>query len=333
VITAVVYDEEGTRRWTIDTPGDLRAAREAAGTTWVRVTDADPTEFDRVAGAFDIHDLSLEDVRTDARAKAEAFEGYTFLLLKDAGLRRGDQPFAEELDTTPLGVFLGEDWLVTLSPATIDAVSRVWDRVDGADERVLHRGPDYALSRVLDRLVEDYFAILDALEDDITVVEESVTEATDIDTLEGINALRRDLLAFRKLAWPAREAVNTVARGDSPFVREDNEKYFRDVADQLVQVVDLLETYRDLVNGTRDIYLNALSQSTNEVMKTLTVVATIFIPLTFVAGVYGMNFADAEGAFLNMPELGWTFGYPAVMLGMALVGAIMLAHFRRQGWL
>ena len=124
--------------------------------------------------------------------------------------------------------------------------------------------------------------------------------------------------------------VGILARGDPDAVGEDSEKYFRDVYDHLVHVVDLVETYRDLVSGARDIYLNTLSQSSNEVMKVLTVIATVFLPLTFIAGVYGMNFADTPFA---MPELSWTYGYPATLVGMALVGGIMLLHFRRQDWL
>jgi len=130
--------------------------------------------------------------------------------------------------------------------------------------------------------------------------------------------------------WPAREAVGLLARGDPKEVQPQTEKYFRDIYDHLVQIVDLTETYRDLVAGARDIYLNTVSQSTNEVMKVLTVVATIFIPLTFVAGIYGMNFT---GGPYNMPELEWTFGYPAAMLGMILMAAVMLAHFQRRGYL
>ncbi|MFW5948751.1 MAG: magnesium/cobalt transporter CorA, partial [Halolamina sp.] len=184
--------------------------------------------------------------------------------------------------------------------------------------------------RVLDAVVDDYFDVLDEIEDDIEAVEERVLNHREPEILEELNGVRRDLLAFRKVAWPAREAVSALTRGDVPQVDERNEKYFRDVYDHLVQVVDLIETYRDLTGGSRDIYLNAVSQSTNDVMKTLTVVATIFIPLTFVVGVYGMNFS---GTPLSMPELGWTYAYPATMLGMTLVAALMLGHFRRQGWL
>ena len=339
MIEAVVFDEAGARELDVTDEAGLRAAKAETGTTWIRVAECSRGEIDRVAGVFDLHHLAVEDLLAEVRPKTEGFEDHSFLLVKDADLRRGDQPFAEEFALTAVGLFVGDDWLVTCSQDAVPAVDRVWSRVMAADQRVLHRGPDYAASRVVDLLVDEYFTILDDLETDIERVEDGVTESTDIEVLEGINAVRRDLLAFRKTAWPTREALTSLARGEDPFVAEENEKYFRDVADHLVAVVDLIETYRDLVSGARDIYLNTLSQSTNDVMKTLTVVATIFIPLTFVAGVYGMNFATAtDGAVaglpdLNMPELGWQFGYPAVMLGMALVAVVMLVHFRRRSWL
>ncbi|AAV46232.1 magnesium Mg(2+)/cobalt Co(2+) transport protein [Haloarcula marismortui ATCC 43049] len=204
------------------------------------------------------------------------------------------------------------------------------DAVGRGDERLLHRGPDFTAYRVIDVIVDAYFDLLDEIETDIEQIEEEVTTSTDIETLERINDVRRDLLSFRKQVWPAREAIGVLARGDPKQIQPQTEKYFRDVYDHLVQIVDLTETYRDLVSGARDIYLNTVSQSTNEVMKMLTVVATIFIPLTFVVGVYGMNFTDSP---YNMPELGWAFGYPAVMIGMVIVVGVLLAHFRQRGYL
>ena len=318
----VTYDDDSVEA--------LRAAKAATGTTWVRVTDPRPGEFDRVADAFGIHQLVVEDVRGDVRAKTEEFGEYTFTLVKDAELRKGDQTFDEEVRAEPVGVVFGGDWVVTLSPTEAEAVERVWDAVGRGDERLLERGPDFTAARIADVLVDEYFDVLDGIETQIETIEESVTDSTDIETLEAINAVRRDLLAFRKIAWPAREATNVLSRGDSRHVRPETEKYWRDVYDHLIQVVDLIETYRDLARGARDIYLNTVSQSTNEVMKVLTVIATVFLPLTFVVGVYGMNFS---GSPYNMPELGWTFGYPAVMLGMLGVAAVMLLHFRRQGYL
>jgi len=325
MIDAVVYSAGTVRGY-----DDLEAARTAAGTTWVRATEATPEELDQVAEVFGIHPLTVEDVRNDVRPKTEEFGTYTFTLVKDAELRRGEGTFEEEIDDESVGVYVGSDWLVTLATAEVPAIDRVWEGVTREDGRLLERGADFTAYRVVDLLVDEYFDILDQVETQIEAIEEEVLESTDIATLERINAVRRDLLAFRKMAWPTREAITPLARGDPPVVREETEKYYRDVADHLVQVVDLIETYRDLTNGARDIYLNTLSQSTNQVMKSLTVVATVFIPLTFVVGVYGMNFADSP---FNMPELGWTFGYPAVMLGMGLLTGVVLYHFRRREWL
>ena len=323
--TALVYTAEAVSEY-----DDLAAARSADGTTWVHAAEASAAEMERVADAFDLHPLAIEDVRNDVRPKTEEYDRYTFVTVKVATLRRGETTFREEIGTEPVGVFVGDDWLVTLAAGGADPVGRVLWAVRDGDERLLHRGADFTAYRVIDVVVDGYFTVLDTIEDDIESVEDEVLESTDIDTLEEINSVRRELLSFRKLAWPTREAVGVLARGDPDQIREDTEKYYRDVYDHLVQLVDLTETYRDLVSGARDIYLNALSQSTNEVMKVLTVVATIFIPLTFVVGVYGMNFSGGPAA---MPELSWPYAYPAVILGMGAVALVMMGYFRRQGYI
>lgn len=329
MIDAAVYRDEGLEEYAISDAADLRAAKNAAGTTWVRVTEATPEELRLVADAFEVHSLTIEDVQHDVRPKTEEFDAYTFVLIKDAELRRGEQRFEEEIDDNAVGIYIGQDWVVTLSTETVPATERVWNAVVAGDERLLHRGADFTAYRVIDAIVDEYFDILDGIEDRIESFEEEVLEASNTDVLEGINSTRRDLLAFRKLAWPTREAINVLARGDPAQISERSEKYYRDVYDHLVQVVDLTETYRELTSGTRDIYLNTLSQSTNEVMKRLTVVATIVLPLTFVAGIFGMNFGNTP---YNMPELGWTYAYPATMIGMVLMALIMVVYFRNRGW-
>jgi magnesium transporter len=324
-LSAVSFDAE-----TVETYDDPAAAHAAPGKTWVRVTDDDPEIVERVTAEFDIHPLSVEDIRGDTRPKIEEFADHTFLLIKTAKLRGGETTFEDEIRTTPVGIFLGADWIVTLSVEPVEAVDTVWETVHGAEPRHLERSADFTAYRIIDRIVDSYFHALDEIETEIETIEDSVVETPDEETLEHINEVRRDLLSFRKVLWPTREAVGPLARGDIDQVDQRTEKYFRDVYDHLVQLVDLNETYRDLVSGARDIYLNALSMSTNEVMKRLTIVATIVLPLTFIAGVYGMNFG---GGGLNMPELEWGFGYPAVMLGMGAVAAILLVHFRRLDWL
>ena len=325
MIEAVVYRPGSQDRY-----DDLEAARDAKGTTWVRLSGATAGELDTVTEVFGLHALAIEDIENEVRPKTEEFEGHLFVTLKTAELARGETTFADEVRTESIGVFVGPDWLVTIARGPDDPVDRVWAAVARGHERLLERGPDFTAYRVLDAVVDEYFALLDRIEDQIEAIEEEVLGSTGLDTLAALNAVRRDLLSFRKVAWPAREAVGVLARGDSEHIRERSEKYYRDVHDHLVQVVDLIETYRDLASGARDIYLNTVSQSTNEVMKVLTVIATIFLPLTFIAGVYGMNFA--EGRF-NMPELAWEFAYPAVVVGMAAVSGLMLWAFRRQGYI
>ncbi|WP_435178697.1 magnesium/cobalt transporter CorA [Halorussus sp. AFM4] len=324
-VEAVVYSPDGTTTF-----ADLQSARDAEGTTWVRASNATESELERVAETFDVHPLSVEDVSNGVRPKTEEFDDHVFVLLKTATLRRGETTFEEEIRRRSVGFFVGDDWLVTMSTEPVDAVERVWAMVVREEGRILRQGPDFATYRVVDAIVDSYFDVLDRIEDQIEAVEEDVTTSTDVETLETINNVRRELLSFRKLLWPSREAVGYLARGDPDQIREATEKYYRDVYDHLVQLVDLTETYRDLASGARDIYLNSLSLSTNEVMKKLTVVATVVLPLTFVVGVYGMNFGDSP---YNMPELGWTYGYPAVMLGMLAVTVILIAYFRESGYI
>jgi magnesium transporter len=326
MIRSLVYDEQGTEG--MDDPG---RAKRAPGRTWVRVTDPDETERSSIEDTFDIHQLSFEDVLVgDGRPKVEEFEGYTLVLMNTAELRPGEVAFPEELAVQTVGIFIGPDWVLTISPRSTDAVEAVWTAVMAEEKRLLSRGADFMAYRILQAIVDEYFDILEDIETQIERIEDTVIESPDAGTLERINELRRDLLSVRRLLWPSRDAVSVLARGDPEQIRPETEKYYRDVYDSLVQLVDLTETYRDLVVGTREIYLNSLSTSTNEVMKQLTVVATIVMPLTFVAGIYGMNFSDSP---FNMPELQWTFGYPAVLLGMAGIAVVMIWHFRRKEWL
>jgi magnesium transporter len=324
-VESIVYDAEGLT--TYDDPAEAKAAQ---GTTWVRVHEAGEGELEAVADVFDVHPLAVEDVNNGVRPKAEEFPQFTSVLVKTAELARGETTFEEEIHEEPIGVFFGDDWIVSMATGDDEPVGRVWAAVERGDARLLQRGPDFTAYRLIDVIVDEYFGLLDRIEDQIEAIAEAVLVSTEIETVEAINGVRRDLLSFRRIAWPMREAVGVVARGDAEHVREPTEKYFRDVYDHLVQVVELTEIYRDLAAGARDIYLNTVSQSTNEVMKALTVVATIFLPLTFVVGIYGMNF---EGGPWNMPELGWEFGYPAVMLGMALVAVLLLWFFRERGFL
>jgi magnesium transporter len=326
-LDALVYTTAG-----IEQHERLETALTSSGETWIDERDLEQTELKTLRDRFDIHRLAVEDILDgQSRAKTEEYDTHTFVLMKTTELSQRDEvEFKKEVRTHSIGFFIGEDWLVTLSPSEVDTTEFIAAKWVNRAERLAERGTDFLAYRLIDSIVDDYFVVLDEIEANIEIVEERILSDPDPNMLEDLNDVRRDLLAFRKVAWPAREAISQLSRGDVPQIADENEKYFRDVYNHLVQVVDLIETYRDLTGGSRDIYLNAVSQSTNDVMKTLTVVATIFIPLTFVAGVYGMNFSDTPFA---MPELYWTYSYPAVMVGMALLAGVMLIHFRRQNWI
>jgi magnesium transporter len=253
-VRAVVAGTEGIQHY-----DDLVAAREAYGTTWVSLTEPTEDELAVTTDAFGLHPLSIEDVGNAVRPKTEAFRGHTFVLVKTATLVPEDTTFDEEIDEQPVALFLGDDWLVTLSYAEIPAIEPAWSAATADEGKLLGRGPDFAAYRVLDGVVDGYFTLLDDIETEIEYVEEELLETTDIATLEAINSVRRELLLLRKLLWPSRDAVGTLARGTPDEVRQPNEKYFRDVYDHLVQLVDLTETYRDLTASARDIYLNTLS--------------------------------------------------------------------------
>lgn len=306
--------------------GTPTEAAAAVGTTWITLDVTDTNALETVRTVFDVHSLSIEDVQRGVPPKTEAYPDHTFVLVSAARLRREESTFEEELVDAAVGLFIGEDWLITITTGEPNPVPAVRARLESGDTRAFERGPDFLAYRIIDSVVDEYFALLDGLEDRIERIEEAVTDDPDRSTLEDINAARRELLSVRKLLWPTREAVGVLARGDPEQIDEETEKYFRDVHDHLIQQVDLVQTYRDLVTGARDIYLTVLSMSTNEVMKRLTVVATIVLPMTVVVGVYGMNFE-------TMPELAWQYGYPAVLLGMLGMSAILIWYFRREDWL
>lgn len=315
---------------TTTTHDDLIAARDAPGTTWVHITGVDMAEIARVVTAFDIHRLSIEDVLNGVRPKTEEFDSYTFVLVRTAELRGDGTTFTEEVRENPIGLFVGSNWLVSLTPTPVPPVEAVQTATERGRGRTLGRGADFVAYRIIDAVLGDYFDLLNEVEHRIERIEEGLIETPKTEDLSDINELRRDILAVRRLLWPTQRALGTLAGGGAAQIHEPTEKYYRDAYDHFAQLVALTETYRDLLIGSRELYLNALSASTNEVMRILTVVASIVLPLSLVAGIYGMNFTDGAVA---MPELGWPFAYPAVLVGMAAIALALVVYFRREGWL
>jgi len=200
------------------------------------------------------------------------------------------------------------------------------ERIRKGKGRVRKAGADYLAYALLDSIVDNYFVILEQLGEKIEDAEQELATDPDIATLQTIRVFKKEMIFLRKSIWPLREVVNSLERGESPLINESTGIYLRDVYDHTIQIIDTVESYRDMLSGMLDVYLSIISNKMNEVMKVLTIFAAIFIPLTFVAGVYGMNFSF-------MPELGWQWGYFAALLVMAIIGAALIVYFRRKRWL
>jgi magnesium transporter len=295
--------------------------------TWVNVDGLGDTQVLRSLGeTFGLHRLALEDVvNVHQRAKVEPYEGEVFIVTRMAAL--GDR-----FSTEQLSLFLGPGFVLTFQERQGDCFEPVRQRIRTGRGRLRAAGPDYLAYALLDAVMDHYFPVLERYSDCLDELEQMVLSDPSDRVLARVMEAKRDLLALRRAVWPHREAFNALVREPLDLVEEETRTYFRDCYDHTVQIIDVMETYRELASGLMDIYLSSLSNRMNEVMKVLTIIATIFIPLSFVAGLYGMNF-DPDISPWNMPELSWYWGYPIALGSMGLVAFGMLLYFRRKGWL
>jgi magnesium transporter len=286
----------------------------------------DVSVLERLGQHFDLHALSLEDVlNIPQRPKLEDYEAYQFLVFRMAIL--------EELPgkTEQISLFLGRSYVLTLQEYPGDTFEPVRDRLRHGRGRIRRLGADYLAYALLDAAIDSFFPLLEELGDRLEGLEEAVLAAPSRATIEEVYSVRRALATLRRALWPAREAVNAFARSDSELVTDHTRLFLRDCYDHVLQVLDVLESYRDLTSNLMDTYLSAQSNHMNEIMKVLTIIATIFIPLTFIAGIYGMNF-NPDTSPWNMPELGWYWGYPFSLALMAITAAALVFYFHRKGW-
>lgn len=297
--------------------------------TWIHVQGDVPVATLAFLGeTFGVHPLALEDIANSGqRPKADVFEQQVFVILShvrvDGGHAHGQQ----------VSLVLGENYLISFHEGADDPFEPVRKRLRQRSGRIRSRGADYLLYALVDVVVDEGFPVLEwfggALED----LEEELLEQPDQGTLRRLYDLRRELLFLRRMMWPQREVIHGAEREDVEFIKEDTRVFLRDCYDHAVQLLDLVETYRDMTTSMLDLYLSSVSNRLNEVMRVLTVIATIFIPLTFIVGVYGMNFGANTHSPWAMPELRWDYGYPFIWLVMLSVVAFMLRYFRRRGWI
>ncbi len=316
------YSSQQCDERVVTTPNELQPPLDET-VTWVNVGGVHKVDMLEVFGKqFGLHPLLLEDIaNTDQRPKLDDYETYLFLVMKMLTMtERGDILFEQ------VSFVLGRNYVLSFQEDATDVFQPVRDRLRGGKGRLRQNGSDYLLYSLVDAVVDQYFSVLEALGEKIELLQERVMADPKPDTLHDIHALKRQLLFVRRAVWPLREAINSLSRSDCPYLREPTTLFFRDVYDHVVQIVDTIETLREMVSASLDIYLSSVSYRLNAVMRILTVITTIFMPLSFIAGIYGMNFD-------HMPELKWEWGYPIVLGVMGMVAAGMLIGFRKRKWL
>jgi magnesium transporter len=292
--------------------------------TWINVDGIhDISLMENIGKEYGIHPLTLEDIlNTTQRPKAEAFDDYLFIVIK---MLRYDAE-KDLISAEQVSMILGKTVLISFQEDVGDVFAPVRERIRKGKGRIRTGGCDYLAYALIDAIVDNYFVILEKVGQRLEAMEETIDADPDADILDEIHAIRHELIYLRKQVWPLREIVAHLQKEGEPFIGEATGPFLRDVYDHTIQTIDTIESFRDILSGMQDLYLSIISNRMNEVMKVLTIMATIFIPITFIAGVYGMNFS-------HMPELTWRWGYPAVWLVMLAVVVGMVAFFRRRKWL
>jgi magnesium transporter len=323
-ITIMDYDETNLEEKEAKTIEESYPFKDKPTVTWINIDGLHEVEIiEKLGSHFGLHPLLLEDIlNTDQRPKMEDYGDYIFVVLKM--LYPGENK--DEIEAEQVSLILGSNFVISLQESEGDVFDPVRDRIRKNKGRIRKAGADYLAYALLDAIVDNYFLILENVGEKIEDTEQQLATNPSPETLQYIRELKNEMIFLRKSIWPLRELINGLERCESTLIHQSTGAYLRDVYDHTIQIIDTVESYRDMISGMVDIYLSSISNKMNEVMKVLTIFASIFIPLTFVAGLYGMNFEF-------MPELKWHWGYFALLAVMALIGISLVFYFKRKRWL
>lgn len=307
-------------------PADLKELEKLVDLkriNWIDVRGLGDAELIcRLGERYGLHPLALEDaVGGHHAAKTEVYEDYVFMIAREPGAN---------LDTSQVSLFVKKGLVITFQETPADPFEPVRERLRRNGSRLRTNGADYLAYALVDALIDAYFPLLERYGDLLEELEDHILECPDNSQLAELHQRRRELISLRKAAWPHRDAIQALLREPPPPFTAATQVFLRDCYDHTLRIIDLLETYREQTSSLMEVYLSSVGQRTNEVMKVLTVIATLFMPLSFIVGLYGMNF-DTSSPW-NMPELGWRYGYPMVLGVMAAVVVGFLWFFRRRGW-
>lgn len=317
------YDVHGCQERSVAKPEEITVAEEPR-VTWVDVSGIHQVNIIESFGQrFQLHPLLLEDiVNTDQRPKLDDYGGYCYVVLKMLYIG----PDARSVQVEQVSLILGASYVFSFQENGMDVFQPVKERLRSGKGRLRQSGADYLLYALTDAIVDQYFAVLESVGEQLESMQDACVANPRPVLLQDIHAVKRELLFLRRAVWPLREVIGVLERSDSAALRSSTKVFFRDVYDHVIQIIDTIETLREMSSGMLDIYLSSTSYRLNAVIKVLTIITTIFMPLTFIVGIYGMNFE-------NMPELKWHWGYPLVWVVMVIITGGMLVFFKRKKWL
>lgn len=324
LLQSISYDEVSIIEKSLDSVDELTAVSQPNLINWINIVGLHQVDLiEKIGQAFNIHPLLLEDIlNTNQRPKWEGHNQQTYIIVKMLHWQEANA----EIVTEQLAIVLGSNFVLTFQEQEQDLFDKLRERLREGNGRIRKTNADYLAYAILDAVVDQYFFILEKLGDKLEAVEDELLNRPTTSTLQQIHQLKREMLFMRKSVWPLRELLNELQRGDGELFDESTLIYLRDVYDHAIQVADMVETFRGLVSSMLDLYLSTMSNRMNEVMKLLTIIATFFIPLTFITSIYGMNFA-------HMPELQSRWGYPLIWLIMVSLSCVMWLYFKRKDWL
>ncbi|QED37024.1 magnesium/cobalt transporter CorA [Antarcticibacterium arcticum] len=329
-LDVIDYNKETYERYTSTNLQDAFDFENDDKLTWININGLSNTaEIEKLGKYYDLHPLMLEDiVNTNQRPKVDEHHGYIFLVIKMLYFPRipGEKTNGSFINEH-ISIVVGKDYVLTFQEADGDVFEGVRERISNATGRIRSNGPDYLLFSLLDAIIDQYIDVIDSIGDKIEVLEEDLFQEKPGDQITfEIQELKRTILRIRRAILPVREVLSRVEKMENDIIQDKTRNYFRDLYDHIIQVTENIDIYREMTWGLMDMYMTTLSNKMNEVMKVLTIMASIFIPLTFIAGLYGMNFE-------YMPELEWRYSYYVLLFVMLLLFILMIIYFRRKKWL
>jgi len=323
-ISTIDFNETGIEENEVRKIDKIFPLKNKGVITWINIDGLKRIDIvEKIGRELGLHPLVLEDIaNTSQRPKMEDFTDYLFVVFKMLQYNEN----AKDIEAEQISLILGQNWVISFQENEGDVFDPIRERLRTDKGRIRKMGADYLVYTLIDSVVDNYFAVLEKVGEKIEEIEDEIIANPSLKTMQAIHDLKRQLILLRKSVWPFREVISRLERWESKLINKSTDIFLRDVYDHTIQVIDAIETFRDMLSGMLDIYMSGVSNKMNEVMKVLTIIATIFIPLTLVAGIYGMNFR-------YMPELEWEIGYPFVLLIMLAVGIVMLLYFRKKKWL